>query len=175
MINEEDIIKLKGYLSEYTTHFDEDAIAIFIHKHLGHTNLDSALKKSMRKYDVLLEEVSDILKLYFSNATGEDKKNIGVKDIKVFIGLSALENGVIGLLKSGYDVVSVAKIVATYLKTGNFNVVPDEKIRESFSNVGVQLMKEAMMLEGCYKVSEYIIKVNDKLVNETVKKNKIRK
>ena len=171
---EENLMKLKYYLSEYTTHFDEDAIALFIYKHLGNTSVDSQLKKSMRKYDVLLEEVSDILKKYFSDAKGVEKKDISVKDIKVFIGLSALENGVISLLNSGYDIVMVSKIIATYLKTVNFNVIPDEKIKESFSNVGKQLMREAMMLEGAYRVSDYVVKTNNKLV-ESRKENKNRK
>lgn len=167
MICEEDIVKLKYYLSEYTMHFDEDAIATFIYKHLGNTKVDSPLKKSMKKYGVSLEEVSAILKKYYTDAKGEDKNSIGVKDIKVFIGLSALENGVIALLKKGLDIMTVTKAVATYLRTGDFNVIPDERVMESFSNVGIQLMKEAMMLEGCYRVSEFVIKINDKLHSDT--------
>ena len=54
MIYEEDTINLKRYLSEYTKHFDTEDIADFIYSYLGHTEIDSSLKRSMRKYDVLL-------------------------------------------------------------------------------------------------------------------------
>ena len=171
MIYEDDVKNLKLYLSEYTKHFDIEDITVFIYSYLGHTDIDSALKKSMRKYDVLLEEISSIIKQYFTEAKGETKRYVGINDLKTFIGLSALECGVIELLKDGYDVLSVAKIIATYLKTGNFNVIPDERIRESFSNVGVQLMKEAILLEGCYKVSEYVSKINDRLIKSNTDEN----
>lgn len=171
MIYEEDTINLKHYLSEYTKRFDIEDIAVFIYSHLGHTDMDSALKKSMRKFDVLLEEVSPIIKQYFTEKKGEPKRYVGIKDLKTFIGLSALEFGVRDLLKDGYDVLTVAKIVATYLKSGNFNVIPDDKIKESFSNVGVQIMKEAMLLEGCYRVSEYVTKINEQLNKENKEEN----
>ena len=85
MIYEEDTINLKRYLSEYTKHFDTEDIADFIYSYLGHTEIDSSLKRSMRKYDVLFEEVSAILKQYFTKVTGERKRYITAKDLKVFI------------------------------------------------------------------------------------------
>lgn len=175
MIYEEDIKKLKLYLSEYTKHFDTDDIAVFIYSYLGHTDIDSQLKKSMRKYDVLLEEVNDIVKKFFTEAKGEQKRYITTNDLKVFIALSALENGIIDLLKSGLDVQTVTHVVSVYLRTGNFNVIPDTMIRESFSNVGVQLMKEAMQLTKNYRVSELVIKLNNELINDTNENNKFKK
>lgn len=163
MIYEEDIIKLKHYLSEYTKHFDTDDIAVFIYSYLGHTDIDSSLKRSMRKYDVLLEEVKDIVKKFFTEANGEPKRYITANDLKVFIALSALENGIADLLNSGLDTTTVTHVVSVYLRTGNFNVIPDPMVKESFSNVGVLLMKEALLLTKTYRVSEMVNKVNERL------------
>lgn len=163
MIYEEDIMKLKYYLTEYTKHFDVDDISRFIYSYLGHTEVDSKLKQSMRKYDVLLEEVRPIMKKYFTEVTGEEKRYIGPKDMTLFITVSALENGIADLLKSGLEAATVTHIVSIYLRTGNFNVIPDTMVRESFSNIGVQLMKEAMHLMKTYKVSELVAKVEDSL------------
>lgn len=163
MIYEEDIIKLKYYLSEYTKHFDTEDIAVFIYSYLGHTDIDSSLKRSMRKYDVLLEEVNAIVKKFFSEAKGEPKRYITANDLKVFIALSALENGIADLLKSGLDSKTVTHIVSVYLRTGNFNVIPDPLVKESFSNVGVQLMKEAMLLNKCNRVSKVVAMVEERL------------
>ena len=159
MIYEEDIIKLKYYLSEYTKHFDVDDISKFIYSYLGHTEVDSKLKQSMRKYDVLLEEVRPIMKKYFTEVTGQEKKYIGPKDMTLFITISALENGIADLLRSGLDTGTVTHIVSVYLRTGNFNIVPDADIKESFSNIGVQLMK-------VYKVSELVAKVEERISSE---------
>ena len=167
MIYEEDTINLKRYLSEYTKHFDTEDIADFIYSYLGHTEIESSLKRSMRKYDVLLEEVSAILKQYFTKVTGERKRYITAKDLKVFIALSALENGIGDMLQDGIDKTTVTHIVSVYLKTGNFTVIPDNGIKESFSNVGVQLMKEAMLLEKTYRVSELVNKVEAKINGDT--------
>ena len=78
MIYEEDTINLKRYLSEYTKHFDTEDIADFIYSYLGHTEVDSKLKQSMRKYDVLLEEVRPIMKKYFTEVTGEEKRTLTI-------------------------------------------------------------------------------------------------
>ena len=128
--------------------------------------MDSKLKQSMRKYDVLLEEVRPIMKKYFTEVTGEEKRYIGPKDMTLFITVSALENGIADLLRSGLDNVTVTHIVSVYLRTGNFNVIPDVSIKESFSNIGVQLMKEAMHLMNIYKVSELVSKIEAKINND---------
>lgn len=166
MIYEEDIDKLKYYLSEYTKHFDVDDISRFIYSYLGHPEMDSKLKQSMRKYDVLLEEVRPIMKKFFTEVTGEEKRYISPKDMTLFITVSALENGIADLLRSGLDNVTVTHIVSVYLRTGNFNVIPDVSIKESFSNIGVQLMKEAMHLMNIYKVSELVAKIETKINND---------
>ena len=173
MIYEEDIDKLKYYLSEYTKKFDADDIAKFIYSHLGHPEIDSKLKSSMRKYDILLEEVKDIMKLFYTEATGKDKNSIGPNDLKLFIGLSAFENGIADLLRSGLDSVTVTHIVSVYLRTGNFKVIPDVTVRESYSNVGVQLMKDAMLLMKNYRVSEVVARIEAKIngVDEDTKNN----
>ena len=67
------------------------------------------------------------------------------------------------MLQDGIDKSTVTHIVSVYLKTGNFTVIPDNGIKESFSNVGVQLMKEAMLLEKTYRVSELVNKVEAKI------------
>lgn len=174
MIYEEDIIKLKYYLSEYTKHFDVDDISKFIYSYLGHTEVDSKLKQSMRKYDVLLEEVRPIMKKYFTEVTGQEKKYIGPKDMTLFITISALENGIADLLRSGLDTGTVTHIVSVYLRTGNFNVIPDSMIKESFSNIGVQLMKEAMQLMKVYKVSELVAKVEERISSEEDSKKSVK-
>ena len=106
------------------------------------------------------------MKKYFTDVTGEEKRYIGPKDMTLFITISALENGIADLLRSGLDNVTVTHIVSVYLRTGNFNVIPDASIKESFSNIGVQLMKEAMHLMKTYRVSELVAKVEERINSE---------
>ena len=106
------------------------------------------------------------MKKFFTEVTGEEKRYIGPKDMTLFITVSALENGIADLLRSGLDNVTVTHIVSVYLRTGNFNVIPDPMIKESFSNIGVQLMKEAMHLMNIYKVSELVAKIETKINND---------
>ncbi len=172
---EQDIVNLKYYLSEYTKHFDTEDIAEYIYSYLGHTEIDSSLKRSMKKYDVLLEEVNGLIKKFLSDAKGEKKRYITAKDLQLFISLSALENGIADLLKSGLDIPTVTHIISVYLRTGNFNVIPDAMVKESFSNVGVQLMKDAMLLMKNYRVSEVVTRVHAQIYGEEQDSNNNKK